>query len=90
MAKKINNQVKLIEEMEKALGIPKASKHTGTASTYGDPSRPVEIGRGTRPKASDPGDADAEMRMGCMYDNGDGVKFCPDVCSAPGRYSVLP
>ena len=29
-----------------SLGIPKVSKHTGTASTYGDPSRPVEKGRG--------------------------------------------
>ena len=27
--------------------------------------------------------------MGCMYDNGDGVKFCPDVCSAPVGANVI-
>ena len=31
----------------------------------------------------------AEVRMGCMYDNGDGVKFCPDVCSAPAGANVV-
>ena len=35
------------------------------------------------------GDGDAEMRMGCMYDNGDGIKFCPDVCAAPVGANVI-
>ena len=27
--------------------------------------------------------------MGCMYDNGDGIKFCPEVCAAPAGANVI-
>ncbi len=29
------------------------------------------------------------IRMGCMYDNGDGVKFCQDAASAPAGSNVI-